>query len=54
VALPKEGLRASGGHDRVGELNLADISVPLEHYAGTGLDLEVGPIFAQDDIIRLG
>jgi hypothetical protein len=35
----------------VGELYLADISVPPALYAGLGL--QVGHIFAQADIVRL-
>ncbi len=39
--------------DVVGELYLADISVPPDLYARPGLNLEVGPVFSHDDIIRL-
>jgi NAD(P)H-hydrate epimerase len=53
LALPKEGLRATGVEKRVGELYLADISVPPSLYAGPGLELQVGHIFAQSDIVRL-
>ncbi len=53
LALPKEGLRAPGVEAQVGELYLADISVPPELYAEPALDLSVGPLFAQSDIIRL-
>ena len=53
MALPKEGLRASETVDYVGELYLADISIPPSLYAGPGLGLTVEPIFAQDEIIRL-
>ena len=53
LALPKAGLRASGVAEQVGELYLADISVPPELYAEPALGLEVGPIFAESDIIRL-
>lgn len=49
LALPKIGLQA--GRDNVGDLYLADIGVPPELYAGPGLNFDVGPIFAQDDII---
>ncbi|MEA3510079.1 MAG: NAD(P)H-hydrate epimerase [Actinomycetota bacterium] len=52
LALPKEGLRAPGVDDHIGELYLADISVPPELY-GKFLGIEVGPIFAQSDILRL-
>ena len=51
LALPKEGLRAPGVDALVGELYLADISVPPELYATLGL--QVSHIFAQGDIIRL-
>jgi NAD(P)H-hydrate epimerase len=53
LALPKEGLRAPGVEQRVGELYLADISVPPELYAEPALDLKVGVLFAESDIIRL-
>lgn len=53
VALPKEGLRAQGAIDVVGELYLADIGVPRELYAGDGLGLDVGPIFARSDVVRV-
>jgi NAD(P)H-hydrate epimerase len=52
LALPKEGLRAPGVDTHVGELYLADISVPQELYARF-LGIEVGPIFAKGDILRL-
>ncbi len=54
LALPKAGLRAPGVESHVGELYLADISVPPELYAEPALDLDVGPIFAESDILRLG
>jgi hypothetical protein len=37
----------------MGELYLADISVPPGLYAGPGLGIEVGNLFAENDIIRL-
>ena len=51
LALPKEGLRGAGGS--VGELYVADISVPASVYEGPGLELEIGPIFARQELIRL-
>ncbi|MGC9397626.1 MAG: NAD(P)H-hydrate epimerase [Anaerolineae bacterium] len=51
LALPKEGLFAPGARDYVGELYLADISVPPDLYAHLGLD--VGPLFAQEEILHL-
>lgn len=53
LALPKEGLRADGVEAQVGELYLADISVPPELYAGPALKLTVGHIFSESDVIRL-
>ena len=53
LALPKEGLRTLGVDQQVGELYLADISVPPGLYAEPALAVEVGHIFAQNDIIRL-
>jgi len=53
LALPKEGLRAPGVDAQVGELYLADISVPPELYTEPALHLTVAYIFAQSDIVRL-
>jgi len=53
LALPKEGLRVSSVEGLVGELYLADISVPPVLYAGPGLGLEIGPLFAREDVIRV-
>jgi len=53
LALPKEGLRATGAERHVGELYLADIGVPPSLYGGPGLGLSVGPIFAESDILRI-
>lgn len=51
LALPKDGL--NGNSAIVGELYLADISVPPQLFKNSALALEVGPIFSHDDIIRL-
>ena len=53
LALPKHGLASQAAIGHVGELYLADISVPPELYAGPPLNLSVGHIFAMDDIVRL-
>jgi len=53
LALPKEGLRCTVKDDVVGELYLADISVPPSLYAGPPLNLSVPPIFAQQEILRI-
>jgi NAD(P)H-hydrate epimerase len=52
LALPKVGLRTPAVQAHVGELYLADISVPPELYARF-LGIEVGPIFAGSDILRI-
>ena len=51
LALPKTGLLAPAARPFVGDLYLADISVPPELYRRLGLD--VGPLFADDTIIRI-
>ena len=53
LALPKVGLMLDSTRQQVGELYLADISVPPELYQRPPLELEVGHLFAQSDIIRL-
>ncbi len=53
LALPKEGLRVPGVAVQVGDLYLADISVPPELYAEPPLNLTVPPIFAKSDIVQL-
>jgi NAD(P)H-hydrate epimerase len=51
LALPKEGLLNPKSAAYVGELYLADISVPLELYAKMGIS--VPPLFAEHDIIHI-
>ena len=53
LALPKEGLRAPDISKHVGELYLADISVPPSLYANPALKLQVAHIFAENDIVRI-
>ncbi len=53
LALPKTGLRAPGAAACTGELYLADIGVPPRLYARPPLDLEVPPIFAGGEVVRL-
>ena len=52
LALPKAGLHAPRVRAIVGELYVADISVPPAFYARPTLALNVGPVFAKADIIR--
>ena len=53
LALPKTGLQAKTVAPYVGELYLADISVPAQLYASPQLGVTVGPIFRESEIIRL-
>ena len=53
LALPKEGLRAHSVRAQVGELYLADISVPPELYRRPPLHLQVPALFSQSDIVRV-
>jgi NAD(P)H-hydrate epimerase len=52
LALPKTGLVTPAAQGVVGELFLADISVPPGLYRRLGL--EVGPLFAAGAIVRVG
>lgn len=54
LALPKLGLRAPGTVAHVGELYVADIGVPPALYARPPLRLDVGPVFARAEILRIG
>jgi NAD(P)H-hydrate epimerase len=51
LALPKRGLLAPAARPWVGQLHLADISVPEKVYRRLGLT--VGPIFAEGDIVPI-
>ena len=53
LALPKVGLQSDDAVPHVGELYLADISVPPDLYASPALQMSVGPIFATSDIVRI-
>ena len=53
LALPTLGLLGETAKEFIGELYLADVSVPMELYANPPLSLEVENIFAQNDIVRL-
>jgi NAD(P)H-hydrate epimerase len=53
LALPKEGLRPAMEAGVVGELYLADISVPPRLYSAPPLQLNVHPLFAHEEIIRI-
>jgi len=49
LALPKAGLASAS--DVVGDLCLADMSIPAEPYSGLGM--QVDPIFASGPILRV-
>jgi NAD(P)H-hydrate epimerase len=51
LALPKVGLLRPEAARSVGELWLADISVPARAYASFGIAL--GPLFAESDLIHI-
>lgn len=53
LALPKQGFLAPSIAAQLGELYVADISVPPSLYAEPALGLNIGPLFAQEDIVRL-
>ena len=53
LALPKKGLLGAAVAAQVGELYLADISVPPELYAEPALQIAVGHVFAESDIVRV-
>ncbi len=53
LALPKVGLSGESVASYVGELYLADISVPPALYAEPALKIQIGHLFAESDIIRL-
>ena len=45
LALPKTGLKSDEARRHVGDLYLADISVPPELYSRPSLGIDAGPIF---------
>ncbi len=53
LAVPKHGLRQPGARAQVGELYLADISVPPSLYSEPSLGMSIGHPFAQSEIVRL-
>jgi NAD(P)H-hydrate epimerase len=52
LALPKEGLRVPGIERKVGDLYLADISVPPELYQRL-FGIQTPPIFVRSDLVQL-
>lgn len=53
LAMPKKGLFSRGVPEQTGDLYLADISVPPELYSSPALAMQVHPIFAPGDVVRI-
>ena len=53
LAMPKVGFRAGSAKQCIGELYLADISVPPALYSRPPLGLSFANVFAEDEIVRL-
>lgn len=53
IGLPKVGLLKDSSKPMTGELYLGDIGIPPALYASPGIDLNVGHIFSESDIVRL-
>lgn len=53
LALPTVGLRDVEARAVVGELYLGDIGVPSALYAAPTLNLDVGAVFAADEVLRI-
>lgn len=53
LALPKKGLLAPTARPFIGDLYLADISVPPELYAAPSLGLQVVPPFNNETLVKL-
>jgi NAD(P)H-hydrate epimerase len=53
LALPKKGLDGPAMARHVGELYLADISVPPGLYARPPLNIRIEPLFASEEVVRL-
>ena len=53
LGLPKVGLLKDSSKPMTGELYLGDIGIPPALFAFPGIDLQVGHIFSESDIVRL-
>jgi hypothetical protein len=53
LTLPKTGFKRAEAAPYIGELYLADISVPPGLYDALDLDVDVRGLFARDVVIRL-
>lgn len=53
LALPKSGLRAACAAAYIGDLYLADIGIPPAVYKRPEFGLEIGFVFAREELVRL-
>jgi NAD(P)H-hydrate epimerase len=53
LGLPKIGIQKDIARAMVGEIFLGDIGIPPALYGAPGLDLKVGVIFSESDIVRI-
>lgn len=53
LGLPKTGILRDLSRAIVGEIFLGDIGIPAALYASPGLDLKIGTIFSESDIVRI-
>jgi NAD(P)H-hydrate epimerase len=53
LGLPKVGIMKDSARAMVGEIFLGDIGIPAALYASPGLDLKVGLMFNESDIVRI-
>lgn len=53
LGLPKTGVVKESARAMVGDIYLADVAIPQALYAAPGLELKVGAIFAESDIVRI-
>lgn len=53
LALPKTGFKSPSIRKNIGELFLADISVPPELFIKTGITEQIKHVFTQEEIVRI-
>ena len=53
LALPKTGLKIAQAKDYIGELYLADIGIPPSLYARAPINLNVGNLYLDHDVLKL-
>ena len=53
LGLPRAGIMKESARAMVGEIYLGDLGIPPALFAAPGLDMKVGPIFTESDIVRI-